>query len=140
MATKNSNHKVWGVFPIFQCAISPLLMNISLRNVHQSCQGTNGEFSNITLEPEDVETLVGRKMCHEEIPIGRVISELTYDVPFSRHVTSNNILFAFFSQSIKVIIDQSQISMSKVNKKGQGQMAKVKVTYFSAIVVICYPK
>ena len=76
--------------------------------------------------------MVGRKMFLEEIPIGRFISELTDEVPFLRHVTSNNIYFAIFFQSIKVIIDQSQgqISKFKVKNNGHDQMPKVNVRYF----------
>ena len=36
---------------------------------------------------------VGCKMLTEEIPIGKLVSVISYDVPFLRHVTSKYYLF-----------------------------------------------
>ena len=44
----------------------------------------------------------GGKMFHEEIPIGGIVSDITNDVPFLRHVTSNIYFFGnyFFKASM----------------------------------------
>ena len=78
-------------------------------------------------------------MFLEEIPIGIVVSDITNEVPFLRHVTSNIFFFAILSSKLSVVIDQPQCQTSrsrsskKVKVKGQGHV-------FSAIVVIFYHK
>ena len=63
-----------------------------------------------------------------KILIGRLVSVLTYEVPFLRHVTSKQYTFVMFSSKHQG--NNRLISRSNIKVKGQGQMQKVKVTYF----------
>ena len=80
-------------------------------------------------------------MFLEEIPIGIVVSDITNEVPFLRHVTSNIYFVVFKEQCSNRSTSRSSIRV-KVKKKGQGHMSKVKGQghVFSAIVVIFYNK
>ena len=129
-------------FHISMCYIAAIDEYIS-RNLHHHAreQMVNSHKSNdlemsrsntmkttvwaITLELEVVEI----SGWLQNVPIGRVVSELTYEVPFLRQVTSNIFFLQFCFQSIKVILDQyhGQISRFKVKKKVK---VKCHVTYF----------
>ena len=64
-------------------------------------------------------------MFTDKILIGRLVSVLTNEVPFLRHVTSKQYIFVMFSSKHQG--NNRLISMSNIKVKGQGKRSRSNV-------------